>query len=427
MLRGGDVEELLELKREGLSVRQISRLTGYDRKTVQRYLVEPCLPRYGPRVRRASKLDPHREYIEERLKAGVWNASVLLRELRTRGYEGGYSILKEHLSPMRKAARVVAVRRFETAPGQQAQVDWGSIGTIESEEGTHRLSGFVMTLGCSRAIFAGVSQNEKLPAFLRMHEEAFQGLGGVPHEILYDRCKTVLLGLDERGEFIWNSTFVDFARYWGFVPRVCRGYRPQTKGKVEAGIKYLKGNFLCGRSAQSVEDLSCQLRAWTAEVANQRRHGTTFQVITEALALERPHLQPLGSRASYPLLKETLDKRSVARDSYVNYKTNRYSVPFEVVGKEVVVQEVDGKLQVILEGKRLAEHPVCKGAHQVITVAEHIVGIPLAESGRPTGKNSIQIRPGAPEVEVRSLAQYEVVAREALSTADLAVEFGGVS
>jgi transposase len=86
MLRGRDMQEFMEMKREGLSTQAISKLTGYDRKTVRRYLLEPeAVPGYGPRVVQPGKLEPHKTYLEDRLKAGVWNAQVLLRELRQRG------------------------------------------------------------------------------------------------------------------------------------------------------------------------------------------------------------------------------------------------------------------------------------------------------------------------------------------------------
>jgi len=426
MLRGGAVEEIRQMKQDGLSVQKISELTGFDRKTVRKYLKGRRVPKYGPRQKRPSKLDLYTPYVEERLKVGVWNACVLLRELKQRGYTGGYSILKGYLQPLREAASSVAVRRFETAPGVQAQVDWGDIGTVETEDGKHRLSGFMMTLGYSRAMFADVAEDEKLPTFLRMHEEAFRALGGVPQEILYDRCKTVLIGEDERGELIWNPTFYDFARYWGFEPRVCQGYRPQTKGKIEAGIKYLRGNFLCGRNATSVPDIREQIRIWTAEVANQRVHGTTHRLIAEALAEEQPYLQPMGSRPPYPLPEEMLENRKVARDTHFNYKTNRYSVPFENVGYRVVVKEGASTLEVLREGKRLVEHELCRERHQTITKAEHVAGIPLGSSDRPGGKNKIHIQPGAPEVEVRQLSQYEILAQEGFGQEGLAGAAGEV-
>ena len=144
MLRGRDVDQIRELRQQGLCISEIGTVTGHDRKTVRKYLDQPWRPLQ--RRRRPSKLDPFRPYIEERLTAGVWNAVVLLRELRQRGYTGGYTILKDFLQPKRQAARAAAVRRFETAPGQQAQVDWGSVGTVALPDGSEqKLSAFVLT------------------------------------------------------------------------------------------------------------------------------------------------------------------------------------------------------------------------------------------------------------------------------------------
>jgi len=183
-----------ELKRQGLSIRAISRLTGYDRKTIRKYLVQPNgVPAYGPRAQQQGKLTPYQPYLQERMQAGVWNARVLLRELRARGYTGGYTLLTDWLRPQRQSARTVAVRRFETPPGKQAQVDWGHLGTIEMDGEDRNLWGFAFTLGHSRMMMAEVALNQKLGTLLRMHEEAFRQLGGVPEEILYDRMKTVWL------------------------------------------------------------------------------------------------------------------------------------------------------------------------------------------------------------------------------------------
>ena len=148
MLRGRDVQDIEELKQQGLSIRAISGLTGYDRKTIRKYLIQPeSTPVYGPRPVAPSKLDAFKPYVDERLKAGVWNAQVLLRELRARGYLGGYTILKDWLQPQRESACTVAVRRFETPPGKQAQVDWGHLGTIEIDGRQRALNGFAFTLG----------------------------------------------------------------------------------------------------------------------------------------------------------------------------------------------------------------------------------------------------------------------------------------
>src|SRR2546427_132661 len=140
-------------------------------------------------------------------------------------------------------------------PGKQAQVDWGHLGTLEIAGQEQKLHGFTFTLGYSRRMVAEAALDQKLGTLLRLHEAAFQQIGGVPEEILYDRMKTVWLGTDERGEIIWHPVFKDFAHYWGFTPRLCRPYRAQTKGKVESGVKYVRRNFLCGLQGREPNSL----------------------------------------------------------------------------------------------------------------------------------------------------------------------------
>jgi transposase len=407
VLRGKDVQELEELKRQGLSIRAISRLTGYDRKTVRKYLLQPeARPVYGPRPAPPSKLDPFKEYLEERLKAGVWNAQVLLRELRARGYTGGYTILKDWLQPQREAATTVAVRRFETPPGKQAQVDWGHLGSLEMNGREWKLNAFTFTLGYSRTMMAEAALDQKLGTLLKMHEEAFRQLGGVPEEILYDRMKTVWLETDERGEVVWHPVFLDFARYWGFRPRLCRPYRAQTKGKVESGVKYVRRNFLCGlqgREPSGLQDLNAQLRAWVWGVANQRVHGTTHEQVAVRWDVDQFSLQPLDGRPPYPYLDDEL--RKVARDAYVSWQGSRYSVPWSYAGKQVWVRERGGDVEVLYGRERIAVHGQARHKHAVMTQAEHHRGIPLG--ARRVGKTLIHIQDTAPVVEIRPLAAYE--------------------
>jgi transposase len=411
LLRGKDVQEIQELKRQGLSINAISKLTGNDRKTIRKYLIEPeARPVYGPREQRASKLDSFKAYLEDRLKAGVWNARVLLRELRQRGYDGGYTILTDWLRRQRESARVVAVRRFETPIGHQGQVDWGHMGTIEVDGKPRNIWGFTFTLGYSRAIMAEAALDQTLGTLLRMHEEAFRQLGGVPTEILYDRMKTVWLRTDERGEIVWHPVFLDFARYWGFRPRLCRPYRAQTKGKIESGVKYVRRNFLCGlqgREPSNLIDFNGQLREWIWDVSNQRVHGTTHERVDHRWESEKLHLQPVAGRLPYPYVDEEL--RKVARDAYVSWESNRYSVPWRYAGSEVWVRDRDNHVEVHYGGERIAVHPRASGKHQILTVPEHHHGIPWGIRG-PASKILVHIQQAAPSVEVRSLAAYESLA-----------------
>lgn len=402
------MSDIQELKRLGMSIQAIGALTGHDRKTVRRYLAdESAASEYGPREPRPSKLDAYKPYLEERRKEGVWNAVVLLRELRERGYRGGYTILTDYLRPQREAARQIAVRRFETGPGVQAQVDWGHLGYLEQGEQEQPLSGFVFTLGWSRALQAEGVLDQKLGTLLRLHEAAFHELGGVPHEILYDRMKTVWLGSDARGEVVWHPQFLDFARYWGFTPRLCRPYRAQTKGKVESGVKYVRRNFLCslqGREPHSLDELNAALRRWVWEVANQRVHGTTHCIVKERWGAEKPHLQPIAGRAAYPFVEEEL--RRVSRDAYVAWQGNRYSVPWKYAGQQVRVRGKGKVVEVYAGTECIAVHPLLLGKHQLAGVAEHHAGIPLGQLRQPA-KTQVRLRPLGPAVEVRPLAAYD--------------------
>jgi transposase len=404
------VDEIKELKREGLSLRAISRLTGYDRKTISRYLLAPTgRPVYKTRPSAASNLEPFKPYLKERLKAGVWNAQVLFRELRERSYSGGYSTLTEWLRPQRKEALVVAVRRFETPPGKQAQVDWGHLGSLSEAGVEHAMWGFTITLGYSRMMMAEAATNQTLGTLLRMRESAFRQWGAVPEEILYDRMKTVWTGIDERGEIVWNAIFLDFARYWGFTPRLCRPYRPQTKGKIESGVKYVRRNFLCGllgREPDSLGDLNAELRRWVAEVANRRVHGTTHEQVLLRFDEDLFGMQPIDGRPSYPYMDD--EQRKVARDAYVSWQGSRYSVPWLFAGKEVWVRGLGGQVEVRHGAERIAVHDRAMRRHLVVTHSQHHAGIPLGI--KQSGKTLIHIVQSAPQVERRPLAVYDSVA-----------------
>jgi transposase len=410
LLRSTEVNQIEEMKRQGLSVTAIAEVTGYDRKTVRKYLARPDLePRYKPRPGRPTLLDAFQTQIDERLSAGVWNAVVLTRELKEIGYKGGYSTVKEYLQPKREAARTAAVRRFETPAGRQAQVDWGHLGTVTVNGERHRVSGFTFTLGYSRMMMAEAALDQKLGTLLRLHEEAFRQLGGVPEEILYDRMKTVWVTVDDRGEIVWNPLFLDFARYWGFTPRLCKAYRAQTKGKVESGVKYVRRNFLCGllgKEPSSLEELNAQMKVWVWNVANERVHGTTHEQPVKRWESERAKLHPMGNRPPYPYAED--EPRRVARDAYVAWQGSRYSVPWQYAGKDVWVCEHAGRVEIYHGAERIAVHDRA-ARHQVVTYSEHHRGIPLGGQSRGE-KILIHLREAAPVVEARSLAAYESVA-----------------
>src|SRR5206468_847364 len=248
---------------------------------------------------------------------------------------------------------------------------------------------------------------ETLSQFLDAHERAFDYFGGHTREHLYDRPRTVCQPGGD-GRVVWNATFKQFADYWGFEPHLCRAYRAQTKGKVEAGVKYFKGNFLPGRTFVDEQDLLEQLGQWQREIADVRIHGTTHERPADRFARERSHLIATAGQPGFRL--EASQARRVAEDYLVSFETNRYSVPFTLIGQTVEVARRSGRLHITHRGGLVAEHEELPGKHQLRIRPEHGPGA-IARTARriasalPTARG----RAALPEVEVRDLAIYEAL------------------
>ena len=235
MLNLEDFMNLRDLKQQGWSVSAIADELSLDRKTVRKHLLDA--PQAYKRENPAPcKIDPYRPFLRERWETGVHNARKLLDELRLRGYDGGYSQLKLAVTPWREEGRERAFVRFETAPGEQSQMDWGHFGNW----GGRRLYGFALTLCYSRMRYIEFTQSQDIHHLLSSMVHGFRYFGGVTESVLTDRMKTVLL--DQKGsELHFNQKFLQFAAYYGFVPRVCRPYRPETKAYAMESANSLRG------------------------------------------------------------------------------------------------------------------------------------------------------------------------------------------
>jgi transposase len=390
-----------------MSQSAIARTLGLDRKTVRKYLRQAPAP-YA-RKERAIKLEPFLAYLRERWEQGVHNAAKLLGELRQRGYQGGYSRLREIVGPWRQQERERAFVRFETAPGEQAQMDWSSFGNALGA----RLYAFALTLSYSRYGYLEFTQRQDMETLLNCLVHAFHYFGGVPRSILTDNMKTVVLDrLD--GQVRFHPRFLDFASYYGVLPQVCHPYRPQTKGKIESALGYVKKNFWPGIDFHSLADLNQQARLWL-EAANGRKHGTTGEIPRERFLQER--LLAIDRQPDYDTSYVTY--REVAKDCLLSYRGNRYSVPHRYAGKRVVVrQAVDGELlRVYHQQELIAAHPLASGKHQMVVEAEHYRGLPNLKPAKvlppPEPVRHLVAGPGVghafpvPEVEYRALDVYE--------------------
>ena len=279
------------------------------------------------------------------------------------GYRGSYETVKLFVRPLRavRAQADRALTRFETPPGWQSQVDWGQ-AQVDFRAARVTQHFFVLTLGYSRRSFYCAFPNEQMGQFLEAHERAFEHFGGHTREHLYDRPRTVCRPT-ESGVVVWNPTFKAFAEYWGFEPRLCRPYRAQTKGKVESGVKYVKRNFLPGRSFIDQRDLDEQLAEWNTAIADTRIHGTTHERPIERFAAERGHLIPTTGHPGFRL--EARVARIVAEDYLVSFETNRYSVPFTLIGQTVEVERRGEQLTIYHRSEPVASHALLPSKHQL--------------------------------------------------------------
>jgi len=410
VIRLGEVVMIIDLHRQGVSVSAIARQTGLDRKTVRRYIergLEP--PAYGPRRPRTTLLDPFTGYLRERVTAypGLSGAR-LLRELQERGYQGGYTMVTDYLRDVRPPADPRFEVRFETAPGEQGQVDFAHFQVVFTDEPTtpRIVWLFSMVLGYSRLIWGRFVVHQDLATVLRCHVAAFEALGGAPRELLYDRMKTAVTGDGDEGGIVYNRALIDLARHYGFHPRACQAYRAKTKGKVERPFRYIRQDFFLARSFRNLEDLNDQLRRWLAEVANPRVHAGTRRVVNEAFAEERPHLRSLPLAPFRAVLR--LERR-ISREGMVSVGGNFYSVPDGARRRAVEVHTLAEEIRIFEDGELIAAHPVLEGRHQRRVAPGHRKA--QFGSRQRAADGGVVLTRAGDLVAQRSLEFYDAVAR----------------
>ncbi len=388
-----------EMKEQGMSVSEIARRTGVSRPTVVKYLLSEEPPKYGSSGNgRVSVLEPYKPYVRERIEAYNLSGVRILEEIRAKGYSGGYTVLKDYCQTLRSGMRVKAVWRFETKPGEQAQVDYGDFGPVFIDGEMRKLHCFAMQLGYSRDRYAEFSTDIRTETLISQHMNAFTYFGGYTNSILYDNMKQVVLDRKAKAtDSSFNPLFMDFLEFYGIWPRLCHPYRPQTKGKIENTIKFIRNNFWKGRAFTSVADANSQLLQWCNSV-NGRVHRTTGGIPCERLKLEC--LNPIQGHPPY--LMQHTDTRKVSRDCYISYRGNRYSVPWKHAGREATVTELNGRLSVTVDGAIVAEHDVLQGCGRISRVKEHFDGLLKTIKEENLRQYS--------DVEKRNLAEYDTVA-----------------
>jgi len=344
---------------DGHSQKEIAEKLGVSDRMIRKYLK----PDFGtrPRKPKTSILEPFHAFIEEVLEDDPYiNLVPVYERLQRRGYTGGMTILRDYARKVRKRITTMAVRRFETGPGLQAQVDWKGCGRWNIGGELIKLYAFVMVLGYSRKPFVLFTTNMKCSTVLKAHLLAFAWYGAVPREILYDNMKTAWQYVS--GQWLVNPGLLRLASACGFTPRRCRVRRPQTKGKVERFIGYLAHNFLprvAGNEPTTIADLNDAVAAWLIDV-DARQIGGLRTTRRERFATEQPFMLPWIPEAA-PDVRQTEDL-VVSREGTITWQTNRYSVPAGLIGEVVTLKiaTVTGEADIVHEGtviRSMSLHP----------------------------------------------------------------------
>lgn len=354
-----------------LTIAQIARQLGLHWQTVAKW--EKC-PRYerrsaAPATRRASKLDAFKPAIQRLLATHPYSAAQLFDRLREQGYDGRYTILKTYVRQVRPP-RAEAFLTLSFAPGQCAQVDWGSAGSIRVGNTRRKLSFFALVLCHSRQLYLEFTLGQSQEWWLACHQRAFEALGGVPAEVMVDNCKTAVLSHPAGQAPVFNPAYVDFARHYGFTIKACTPRRPQQKGRVENGVGYVKKNFLAGRELGDFASLGPAAKIWLETVANVRMHRETRRRPIDLFdEEEKPKLRPLPLACYDAANVRTVRATNRCR---VVVETNRYSVPPAYAGQLLTLKLYADRLRLYAGQGLVAEHLRSHDKHQDIEQPDHV-------------------------------------------------------
>lgn len=352
---------------KGLKSSQIAEEIGLNLKTVLKWMNQPAYQQRA-RSKRPRKLDPFKAQIVVLLERHPYTAQQIFQQLRSQGYTGGYSVLKDFVRqarPLRKPAYLM----LEFAPGECAQVDWGSYGSVTVGSTRRRLSFFVMVLCHSRLMYVEFVLTEGMEQFLTCHQNALNFFGGVPKKIMIDNLKVGVLQHPLGEKAVFNPRYLDLAAHYGFHPVACTVRKANEKGRVENGVGYIKKNFLNGLEIPSFAALQPAAVLWRDTVANVRLHGETQRQPLDLFAEEKPRLQPL------PVVPyDTGVIRPIGANSYacVVLDTNRYTVPHLYASQKLTLKLYPKELKLYHLEKLIAFHPRSYERRKLVRNPDHI-------------------------------------------------------
>lgn len=408
------------LRHQGMSIHAIARLTGHTRPTIRRALRQAVPANYPKRPAKAKKLDPFLPALTAALAARPWvKATTLYKEIAAQGFAGHYELVKVWVRQQRQAqsAATRACVRFETAPGEEAQVDWkGPVTGLLDGEPQPKVWLFRLVLAYSRYRLTRAVTDAALPSVLADLIFLFERLGALPHRLVFDNFKAAVLV--PRPRLKLHPFFVEFCSHYGIEPCPALPYSPQRKGKVERSFLDTEQAELLHRRYANLAALQAALDDDDARSARQVV-SSTGQTPLERLERERPFLLPLPEVRFDPRPVET---RRVLSDCTISFAGAYYSVPHRLVGQRVLVKaDPRGQSLDIFHGCELvARHERAAKGSRVIEEA-HVAELRRARWDRPQARQvagsrgpsrSTEPQPALvayPEVAVavRQLQEYE--------------------
>ncbi len=350
--------------RDGLNRAQIAEELSLDLRTVGKWLDEK---QFRPRKKsdRASKLDPFKSTIIKMIETHPYSAKQIFQRIQEEGFPGGYTIVRDYVSKMRPK-RSAAYLKLAFAPGECAQVDWGSFGVITTGETRRRLSFFVMVMCYSRMMYLEFTVSQTMEHWLGCHQNALRFFGGVPKKIMVDNLKSAVIKRTIGQAPVFNQRYLDFANHHGFVIVPCGVAKGNEKGRVESGVGYVKKNFLNGLTMPSLEALQRAGREWLDNTANQRIHGETRKKPVEMFVEERLNLLPVQEYDCAAIMP--LRASSQFR---ISLDSNRYSVPAEYANCKLTGKIYPDRICIYDQEKLIARHRRSYDRHQDFENPDH--------------------------------------------------------
>ncbi|OAA87985.1 integrase core domain protein [Clostridium coskatii] len=343
------------LFKKGYNKTQIANILGIDRKTVRTVLqkLEKCS--VIERKQSVSILDPHKEYINIQVSKELTAKRIFQDLCDGYNYTGSYDTVKRYVAKIReKPSKAYMV--LTSLPGEEAQVDFGYIGTIKVNNRHKKAWIFVMVLSYSRYMYVQIVFDQSVKTFIECHKNGFKYFGGVPETVKIDNLKAGVLENDFY-EPVIQKNYAAFAAHYGFWAQPCRVRTPTDKGKVESNVDYVKNNCFKGREFKNYGEAKKFLSRWLDTIANVRKHGTTHKVPLEIFqTVEKEKLTSLPNEEYIMSKSKTC---IVNTNCHITYCGNYYSVPYAYIGQEVNVIEINNLIKIFYKEKEIALHTIC--------------------------------------------------------------------